>query len=42
MRGAHTSGPWSLGPSAVVLGANGKRICSLNVRLDSTDAEAVN
>jgi len=33
----HTPGPWSVGPSAVVLGANGKRVCQLAVRIDEAE-----
>lgn len=33
----HTPGPWSLGPAAVVLGADGRRVCQLAVRIDDTD-----
>ena len=42
MSGGHTPGPWTFGPSAVILGSNGKRVCQLAVRLDAADLADAN
>jgi hypothetical protein len=32
-----TPGPWSFAPASVIIGADGKRVCQVFVRLDDTD-----
>jgi len=35
--GKFTPGPWSLAPASVIIGADGRRVCAVPVRLDDAD-----
>lgn len=35
--GEWTPGPWTFGPSATILGANGRRVCRFGVFIDETE-----